>query len=179
MLNNHACYIKGPTACSVTVSESETALFAFMQLYQCTYNRFSSVKNLYVPVIGINSGLKGGCTATCNGQSGLFQLSCAPVLSVQPSTKPKKRSHTPLGLCPSGLNACPINASSGGYECIDLKDELESCGACGNDCTTIKGARDVACVSGKCVVQSCASRFRLFNDECVRTTATRRTAQLL
>lgn len=30
-------------------------------------------------------------------------------------------------------------------QCVDIDDELESCGACGNDCSTLPGVRSVAC----------------------------------
>lgn len=59
-------------------------------------------------------------------------------------------------LCPSGLEACPIQGALGGeFECLDTNEELESCGGCastgaGQDCTAIEGAWNVACNQGRC-----------------------------
>ncbi|KAI9611849.1 hypothetical protein KEM48_004356 [Puccinia striiformis f. sp. tritici PST-130] len=51
--------------------------------------------------------------------------------------------------CPTGLSACPISSGmtakpSAGFECLDLQQEVTSCGGCastgqGVDCTTMKG----------------------------------------
>ncbi|KAF5313113.1 hypothetical protein D9619_003184 [Psilocybe cf. subviscida] len=70
-------------------------------------------------------------------------------------------------LCPTGLDACPVSGGSGGdYECVDTATELESCGGCpslgnGQDCTAIKGAWNVGCEQGSCVVLSCAGGFKI------------------
>lgn len=68
--------------------------------------------------------------------------------------------------CPDGLSACPIPATLGGYECVDVKTELEQCGGCladgaGQDCTQIPGVSGVGCQSGKCVVFSCDDSHQL------------------
>ncbi|GAA6033404.1 hypothetical protein JCM8097_006734 [Rhodosporidiobolus ruineniae] len=105
----------------------------------------------------------------------------------------------PKRLCP-GANeqACPILGStsyaqavehhfnaeaefsgvmlgSGGFECIDTAQALDSCGGCaslgeGQDCTAIRGAAGVGCDAGKCVVFSCESGWKpsLRGDKCVR-----------
>ena len=57
-----------------------------------------------------------------------------------------------------GMSACPIRCPSGltgEMECLDTTNELESCGGCasiaeGQDCSSIKGAWNVACEKGKC-----------------------------
>ncbi|GAA6038883.1 hypothetical protein JCM8097_000551 [Rhodosporidiobolus ruineniae] len=101
-------------------------------------------------------------------------------------------------LCPSHETACPIAGSSsfgaasahhftateefsgimagaGGYECIDTKQALDSCGGCasmgqGQDCTKIRGAMGVGCDAGSCVVFSCQSGWKVSLDgtRCVR-----------
>jgi hypothetical protein len=45
--------------------------------------------------------------------------------------------------------------SSGDYECVDIDNDLNSCGGCtstgaGKDCTAIPGAFNVACTAGAC-----------------------------
>ncbi|GAA5985692.1 hypothetical protein JCM10908_007074 [Rhodotorula pacifica] len=104
-------------------------------------------------------------------------------------------------LCPAGEQACPIAGStsfanalaqhrssgneltgflaeSGGYECLDTMQALESCGGCvsageGRDCTAIKGAVNVGCDAGVCVIHSCIEGYRpaLGADHCVRIRA--------
>lgn len=63
----------------------------------------------------------------------------------------------------------------GGYECVDTTQELENCGGCtvdgaGQDCTQIPGVEGVGCLSGECVVFSCAEGHRLSSaGACVAT----------
>jgi len=81
------------------------------------------------------------------------------------------KSRTPQ-ICPQGLSACPIMGTSGltgDLECLDTANELESCGGCasigqGQDCTSIKGAWNVACEQGSCTVYTCAAGFRRSDD---------------
>ncbi|KAG8958012.1 hypothetical protein FRC03_009539 [Tulasnella sp. 419] len=58
----------------------------------------------------------------------------------------------------------------GGYDCVDVANDLESCGGCmdftdspdsGKDCTAIEGANAIQCVKGKCVVHSCKPGYQL------------------
>ena len=84
-----------------------------------------------------------------------------------PSSVPSGTSHRrkrevkrKVTLCPKGLDACPVGLS-GDYECLNLMDELESCGGCasmgeGQDCTAIKGAWNVGCEHGRCAGECCA-----------------------
>lgn len=84
---------------------------------------------------------------------------------------PEKRSSDIL-LCPMGLSACPITSTSGpttDFECLDVTNELESCGGCasigrGQDCTAIEGAWNVGCEQGSCAVYSCAAGFKLAHN---------------
>ncbi|EGG04968.1 uncharacterized protein MELLADRAFT_72264 [Melampsora larici-populina 98AG31] len=61
--------------------------------------------------------------------------------------------------CQNSETSCPINSVDGGYECLDLKVEVGSCGGCvskkeGENCLLIEGADGVGCLEGKCVVLS-------------------------
>ncbi|GAA5836418.1 hypothetical protein JCM11251_007075 [Rhodosporidiobolus azoricus] len=68
-----------------------------------------------------------------------------------------------------------VMLGSGGYECVDTTQALESCGGCastgeGQDCTAIRGAAGVGCDAGICVVFSCEAGWKpsLKGDKCVR-----------
>lgn len=74
-------------------------------------------------------------------------------------------------LCPAALAACPVDAHSTDYECLDTQSDLQSCGGCatldqGKDCTAIKGAKWMGCVKGQCEVYSCAKGFKLVDNTC-------------
>lgn len=69
-------------------------------------------------------------------------------------------------LCPNQLSACPIRGMllMGDYECLDVKEELQSCGGCvsigeGQDCTAIAGSWNVGCEMGSCA-GSCGTWFK-------------------
>lgn len=77
--------------------------------------------------------------------------------------------------CPTGFSACPIpGAAADAYECLDVTNELQSCGGCatlgtGQDCTQIPGARFMGCSAGQCAVYSCKRGWKLMNGTtCVR-----------
>jgi len=70
--------------------------------------------------------------------------------------------------CAWGLTKCGalnVAASRAGFECLDTRTHLESCGGCtlayghneatGQDCTAIPGVSGVSCQANKCVVHSC------------------------
>lgn len=72
------------------------------------------------------------------------------------------------------LTACPMENGVGGYECINTSGTLESCGGCmslgeAQDCTLIKGADNVGCVRGKCIIGTCMDGYYLDSDkmECI------------
>ncbi|KDE03139.1 hypothetical protein MVLG_06336 [Microbotryum lychnidis-dioicae p1A1 Lamole] len=113
----------------------------------------------------------------------------------------KRKIEKPKSLCPENETACPIVGSSsyalavdqhfssfadvatggimggnGGYECLDTRQALDSCGGCastgeGQDCTKIRGAVGVGCDAGACVVFSCQSGWKpnLAASKCVRS----------
>ncbi|KAH9975089.1 hypothetical protein BGW80DRAFT_1225415 [Lactifluus volemus] len=62
--------------------------------------------------------------------------------------------------------ACGVfNGGARSWECINTARDLESCGGCilpltpyvpiGQDCTSLPGVADVACIAGECVVRHC------------------------
>jgi len=84
-------------------------------------------------------------------------------------------------LCPAGMSACPVELTTSlpktlaewaelDHECVELETDLQSCGGCasidiGHDCTAIEGSVNVACISGGCEVQSCASGYSVSFDK--------------
>ncbi|KAF9555940.1 hypothetical protein CPC08DRAFT_820776 [Agrocybe pediades] len=115
----------------------------------------------------------------CNGKCTLS--------SACPSYGYSRRSMTgsPDLRCPAGLEACPImGRSSLSWECVNTKEDLESCGGCiitssnnynsrskkeGVDCTAIQGVSDVSCITGQCVVDRCMPGYSVnaSGDSCV------------
>ncbi|KAJ9116988.1 hypothetical protein QFC22_004646 [Naganishia vaughanmartiniae] len=72
-------------------------------------------------------------------------------------------------ICGAGLIACPIGRK--GYECIDITSNIESCGGClgvkredgdspaaGVDCTALLNVDSVACINGRCIIESCSGK---------------------
>ncbi|GAA5821272.1 hypothetical protein JCM11251_004545 [Rhodosporidiobolus azoricus] len=121
------------------------------------------------------------------------------VLSASQAARAKKSKIVePRTLCPAHETACPIAGSasfaeasahhftateqfsgimagSGGFECIDTKSQLDSCGGCastgeGRDCTSIRGVKGVGCEAGSCIVFSCQAGWKpsLDGTKCVR-----------
>ncbi|KAL1410706.1 hypothetical protein Q8F55_001648 [Vanrija albida] len=106
---------------------------------------------------------------------------------VLPSGVTRKRAveKAQIPNCPQFQKACRTSAYTGknallvqldegnyrGYECVDVLNDLESCGGCpdvdGVDCTTIEGASDVSCVLGKCKVHACDRGLSLVGGVCV------------
>ncbi|WRT68196.1 uncharacterized protein IL334_005171 [Kwoniella shivajii] len=88
--------------------------------------------------------------------------------------------------CPKGLTPCALETDSASFECIDIKNELESCGGCifgafnppgyanttvpmGTDCSSIKGVAlgHSSCVDGSCHFD-CMKGWEVEGDQCVR-----------
>lgn len=74
--------------------------------------------------------------------------------------------------CPSPMTSCPIptmkklsNSPSvekaESWECVNLQEELTSCGSCGNDCMSTPHADNVGCQAGKCKIFTCKSGYAI------------------
>ncbi|EFP84452.1 uncharacterized protein PGTG_10172 [Puccinia graminis f. sp. tritici CRL 75-36-700-3] len=111
-----------------------------------------------------------------NGGSGYCSIcpgdrSCS---GPKPSGLPRRSlaaANTTAEECPSGLSACPISSGltlpnpSAGFECLDVLQEVTSCGGCvstgkGIDCTTLKGVSSSGCSEGKCTIFSCKAGYQ-------------------
>ncbi|BEJ11030.1 hypothetical protein CspHIS471_0104520 [Cutaneotrichosporon sp. HIS471] len=91
-----------------------------------------------------------------------------------------QRAQVVPGLCPAPLTACSVKDTDG-WECIDTRGELESCGGCvhgvyglpssenGEECSTLRGvARGGAhCVNGHCEITACRFGFTLRLNGCI------------
>jgi len=71
--------------------------------------------------------------------------------------------------CIRGYKRCPHYAGIGGFECVDIDNDPESCGGCvgfdfvrgdaGQDCTDIPNVSVVKCVSRKCMIETCRKGY--------------------
>ncbi|WWC69639.1 uncharacterized protein I206_103582 [Kwoniella pini CBS 10737] len=114
--------------------------------------------------------------------------------TVQPSAVIRRRmrakqdflSGHDLSLCPSGMTACKVlHGESTAYECLDIQEELESCGGCRygefpshgdvkgtkglfRDCTSIIGVQlgAVTCEKGHCHITKCDEGYEFSDHEC-------------
>ncbi|KAF9030086.1 hypothetical protein BDZ89DRAFT_1132563 [Hymenopellis radicata] len=97
-----------------------------------------------------------------------------------PSGLPQKRDLAYWGkktqqTCRPGWTACGVfGGGPRDWECVDTRNDLESCGGCamdllnsanghglGVDCTTLPGVADVSCVAGGCAVHKCLPGYKI------------------
>ncbi|KIJ47899.1 hypothetical protein M422DRAFT_28695 [Sphaerobolus stellatus SS14] len=95
-----------------------------------------------------------------------------------PSHYVKRDAEWRDSFCPHGWSACRVFNSASAkfdYECVDVRNDLWSCGGCGipllpddpvgTDCSAIPGVMDVACVSTRCIVSRCKKGFFISEDK--------------
>ncbi|GAA5957662.1 hypothetical protein JCM3765_001471 [Sporobolomyces pararoseus] len=111
------------------------------------------------PVCG---GIKmGTCPkgSTCKAGPRSGQYSCVADGPV-PSGKIKTKR---AAFCAEGSVACPVKGNLHGFECINIKSNIEQCGDCavlgGVDCSALPGVDSVSCVNGFCKVEACVTGF--------------------
>ncbi|KAK8853480.1 hypothetical protein IAR55_004187 [Kwoniella newhampshirensis] len=80
--------------------------------------------------------------------------------------------------CPAGLTACKVPGDELAFECLDVADELESCGGCMNgdfgsdkisfgvDCSALPGIAPggVTCTKGLCQAYACETGYDLASN---------------
>lgn len=118
------------------------------------------------------------CTFTCNAGYTACGTNCInpntqSCVSGVPVTKKARRSMSHM--CPEGLSRCPL--PRGGYECVDTRTDIESCGGCprlgekvenpGVDCTDLPGVSGVRCLEGRCQVDACDRGYVFLDGSCV------------
>ncbi|KAF8886718.1 hypothetical protein BD779DRAFT_603449 [Infundibulicybe gibba] len=102
------------------------------------------------------------------------------------------RANVRRQVCPKSTQKnCPIYKNTkgttmlAGYECVDVANDLESCGGCvdfssrdgrksedgGRDCSAIPGVDTVKCTLGKCAIKRCRSGYKKARsgDGCIST----------
>lgn len=113
------------------------------------------------------------------GSSVVGANTCQAIKAIASGTPSKKVKRYVLNgsgpnshACEKGLTECQVGVlPSDGFECIDAKTDLESCGGCtfsgeGQDCGSIPGVEGVSCQSGHCVIRKPTRRSFLFKRIC-------------
>lgn len=114
----------------------------------------------------------GSCSATPGhwAKAGSCQQSSdgtCPGSQPMGSSVPRRALHAPL--CKHfRQKACPLYSQGKtltGYDCVDVENDLESCGGCvthgqtsndgGQDCSDIPWVNAVRCQKGRCLIESC------------------------
>lgn len=157
----------------------------------CTYPSNST------PVAPADQECGSTCPFTCNANFELCNGQCiaegSPCATAGGSRKRSVKDRSRFA-CRQPFTACPVShflsrdevASSygGGFECVDTTADLESCGGCttpfkgnalGVDCTALPFVNSVTCLSGRCIVESCAPGFVPSSDghKCVEKSQVR------
>ncbi|SCZ94043.1 BZ3500_MvSof-1268-A1-R1_Chr6-1g08383 [Microbotryum saponariae] len=155
----------------------------------------------FTPSGALGSCVAGVCALTsCPTGYSMVSNACVLNASQRPNAK-RSKIVKPKTLCPENETACPIvgaisyasavsqhfsdsanlfaggvMSGNGGYECLDTRQALDSCGGCastgeGQDCTKIRGAVGVGCDAGTCVVFSCQSGWKpnSTGSKCIRS----------
>ncbi|GAA5863768.1 hypothetical protein JCM3774_001152 [Rhodotorula dairenensis] len=189
------------TACASGYTLSNNACIATN--YQSDPKNCGAPGNVctFTPALATGACIAGKCVVqTCPFGYQLVNGKCNRYASMRARAKRHTVTEQKT-LCPAGEQACPIAGStlfedavsqhfqsgealtglmarSGGYECLDTSQALESCGGCastgeGKDCTAIPHAAGVGCEAGTCVVFSCAHGWKrsLAGDKCVQVRA--------
>ncbi|KAI0633385.1 hypothetical protein C8Q77DRAFT_1259496 [Trametes polyzona] len=130
------------------------------------------------------TGIAGGLT-TCFASSTDHSCPTTGGAIVSQAAAPIRRRNPKRRACPAGHQSCPVYGSTlrrrgylKGYECVDVQNDLESCGGCvahdspfgertaggGRDCSAIPNADGVRCVDGACVIAKCEHGYVLSPD---------------
>ncbi|KAI0371128.1 hypothetical protein BV20DRAFT_965798 [Pilatotrama ljubarskyi] len=178
---------EGSTSCCQCCSGFYSAGAGQTQCTSCP------VPGTYSPVGAYDSslcmgGVSGGLTTCAASADG----SCPATGGTLPSqTIPVRRRAPKRRACASGHESCPVYGSTlrhrgylKGYECVDVRNDLESCGGCvandspfgertqagGRDCSAIPHVDEVECSKGVCVIGKCSRGYVLSDngENCVQ-----------
>lgn len=105
------------------------------------------------------------------GSSGHAACTCVleADVALRPSSRARARARARrnLSLCPESHTACPVG---NGFECIDTTSNIEQCGGCSGDsssvdCSALEGVAAVGCVDGRCEIWACENGFAFSPEE--------------
>ncbi|KAH9974991.1 hypothetical protein BGW80DRAFT_1487994 [Lactifluus volemus] len=112
-------------------------------------------------------------SVVCNGKC----VEAGPCSTSAPKISKEKRwlgSGTCAEMGPEWAACGVFGGGARSWECINTARDLESCGGCvlpltpyvpiGQDCTSLPGIADVACIAGECVVDRCLPGYVLARD---------------
>ncbi|KAH9975008.1 hypothetical protein BGW80DRAFT_1225313 [Lactifluus volemus] len=111
-------------------------------------------------------------SVVCNGKC--VEAGSCPASA--PSTKKKRwlSSSTCAEMGPEWAACGVLGGGARSWECINTANDLKSCGGCmlpltpyvpiGQDCTSLPGVTDVACIAGECVVHRCLPGYAPAHD---------------
>ncbi|KIP02730.1 hypothetical protein PHLGIDRAFT_283461 [Phlebiopsis gigantea 11061_1 CR5-6] len=177
--------IEGATACCSCCSGWYTDQSGQTHCFNCP-NR-GAFQQGFSPV-GASSA--GQCIAAPGALSSCSESgkSCPPTGGSSPSGGAHKRAPVlraaPKKMCARPFESCPIpglilgSGAARAYECVDVENDLESCGGCvdgdsphgeanlvgGRDCSAIPNIDSVRCLNGQCVIERCHLGYVLAQD---------------
>ncbi|KAI0373823.1 hypothetical protein BV20DRAFT_678096 [Pilatotrama ljubarskyi] len=134
------------------------------------------------PVRGAYSPAGSTSKDQCGNTSGGGLTTCSMSGNTCPNTSgsfpssARREIHRRRPECPRSHRSCPVYGLRGairGHECIDVRNDLESCGGCvsddsqfgersadgGRDCSAIPNVDSVTCRRGACVIGRCAPGY--------------------
>ncbi|WWD10338.1 hypothetical protein V865_008473 [Kwoniella europaea PYCC6329] len=107
----------------------------------------------------------GECLNQCRSSPIAFARYNADLSPSSFVKRSRKEGQRVLDLCPEGSRACEVPDGEGlRCECIDIDNDLESCGGCTSLCGVSFGG--VTCHQGICEVESCEEGYKLVEGTC-------------
>ncbi|KAG0146585.1 hypothetical protein CROQUDRAFT_657232 [Cronartium quercuum f. sp. fusiforme G11] len=168
-------------SCSISQTASgyvEATIFGQVQCIACTGVNQLKVLDRCLCVKSTNAGtiIDSSLSLSVDGEC---------VTTATPSARARSRRNVRRSVdlnsdearCPKPLTPCPILHQVIGssikvqlegtptlkqlasWECLNVQEELTSCGACNNDCTLIANSTRVGCEYGFCKIFACESGF--------------------
>ncbi|KAG8897148.1 hypothetical protein FRB99_008398 [Tulasnella sp. 403] len=138
------------------------AAHAALELSTTNHHKHIATRAMNIPILKFTtrpSDTPGGSTNPPPGSA-----YCLPTTSGAPSNPTAINRKGKRANCGRGYKRCPLFSGMGGYDCVDVRNDPESCGGCvapegvtlrgatGKDCTAIPNVSVAACVSSKCVI---------------------------
>ncbi|KAF8886724.1 hypothetical protein BD779DRAFT_1441470, partial [Infundibulicybe gibba] len=183
--------VLGSTGCCLCCAGRFSTLLGSTSCTSCpSWKMYSAPGSIHEGKCSATRGLYQPATSCLQNQD---TRSC-PASQPYPTGNYAKRNIYPKTCSTSGHKNCPIFKNTrqrasvlAGYECVDVANDLESCGGCvnfnsvngsrsedgGRDCSGIPHVNAVSCSSGRCIIGSCRTGYKVSSDgeSCVAKTA--------